>query len=77
MNKNIIIVLAGGFLIALLVALMVNAALSGSKKSEVVEVKKVQILVAAKDLSVGKDLKEGDLKWQSWPADSMFMGANM
>lgn len=75
MNKNIIIVLAGGFLIALLVALMVNAALSGSKKSEVVEVKKVQILVAAKDLSVGKDLKEGDLKWQSWPADSMFMGA--
>lgn len=75
MNKNIVIVLAGGFLIALLVALMVNAMLGGSKKSEVVEVKKVQVLVAAKDLSVGKELKEGDLKWQSWPEDSMFMGA--
>lgn len=75
MNKNIIIVLVGGFLIAVLVALMVNAMLSGSNKSEVAVVKKVQILVAAKNLSVGKDLKEGDLKWQSWPDEAMFMGA--
>jgi pilus assembly protein CpaB len=75
MNKNIVIVLAGGFLIALLVALMVNAALTGSKKDDVKEVKKIQILVAAKDLSVGKELVEGDLKWQTWPEDSVFMGA--
>lgn len=75
MNKNIMIVLVGGFLIAVLVALMVNAALSGSQKKEPTDVKKIQILVAAKDLRVGKDLSEGDLKWQAWPEDSVFMGA--
>lgn len=75
MNKNILIVLAGGFLIAVLVALMVNAALNGSKKEVVSDVQKVEILVASKDLPVGHDLKEGDLKWQSWPESAMFIGA--
>lgn len=75
MNKNIMIVLVGGFFVALLVAVMVNAALSGADKKETKDVKKVQILVAAKNLPVGKELNEGDLKWQSWPEDAMFIGA--
>ncbi len=75
MNKNIIIVLAGGFLIAILVALMVNAALSGKNKKSDVGIETVQILVAAKDLAVGKELQAGDLKWQTWPEDNMFIGA--
>lgn len=77
MNKNIIIVLVGGFFIALLVALMVNAALSGKSQDVSEEFTQVQILVAAKNLSVGRELKEGDLKWQQWPEDSLFVGAIM
>ena len=74
MNKNILIVLAGGFLIAILVAILVQAALSGSKKDEV-DVARTEVLVAAKSLSVGRDIRSGDLKWQSWPEDALFPGA--
>ena len=75
MNRNIIIVLAGGFLIALLVAIMMSAMLNGSKKEPQIDTSRVEILVAAKDLQVGRELKEEDLKWQVWPEDSMFGGA--
>lgn len=74
MNKNILIVLAGGFLIAVLVAMMVQAALNGSKKEEVSDTR-LEVLVAAKDLSVGREIREGDLRWQKWPEDAMFPGA--
>lgn len=73
-NRNIIIVLAGGFIVAVLVALMVQAALSGGGK-EVEEVPRVQVLVAAKPLGVGREISEGDLKWQTWPEDALFPGA--
>ncbi len=75
MNKNIIIVLAGGFLIAVLVAILMQAMLGGGNKPAPVNKDKVQILVAAKDLKVGRELEEGDLKWQDWPEDNAFMGA--
>lgn len=75
MNKNILIVLAGGFLIAVLVAILLQATLGGSKKDTSLDTERVQILVAAKNLSVGKKLKSGDMKWQDWPKDNAFMGA--
>lgn len=75
MNKNILIVLAGGFLVAVLVAVLLQASLGGSKKDKSLDENRVQILVAAKNLSVGKDLKTGDLKWQDWPKDTVFGGA--
>lgn len=74
MNKNILIVLAGGFLIAILVAVLVQAALSGSKKEEM-DLARIEILVAAKKLSVGREIHGGDLKWQTWPEDALFPGA--
>ena len=74
MNKNILIVLAGGFLIAILVALMVQAALTGSKQEEVVDTR-LDVLVAAKDLNVGREIRAGDLRWQKWPEDAIFPGA--
>lgn len=74
MNKNVLIVLIGGFLVAVLVAVLVQAMIGG-KKQEVVEIPRVEILVAAKDLSVGRELREGDLKWQKWPEDNMFAGS--
>lgn len=73
MNRNVLIVLAGGFVIAILVAMLVQASL-GSKKKDTVE-KKVEILVAMRDLKVGNELGEKDVKWQAWPETMLFDGA--
>jgi pilus assembly protein CpaB len=75
MNKNILIVLAGGFLIAVLVAVMVQSSLSGSKKQDEKAQKRVEILVAAKDLKTGTEIESGDFKWQKWPEETLFVGA--
>jgi len=72
MNKNVLIVLAGGFVVAILVAVLVQASLGGKKTDDTGP--KTQVLVAAKNLTLGKDLAEGDLKWQTWPG-SAFEGA--
>jgi len=72
MNKNIVIVLAGGFLIAILVAMIVQASLGGKPKKG--EADTVQILVAAKALSAGTTLDETNVKWQDWPKTSVFPG---
>lgn len=74
MNKNVLIVLAGGFVVAILVAVLVQASLGGSKKADDGSVPKSQVLVAAKNLSLGTNLAEGDLKWQTWPG-TPFEGA--
>lgn len=76
MNKNILIVFGGAFLVAILVALFVQVTL-GTKKTvqPVVEETKVQILVATKDLGIGRELQDGDLRWQEWPEASVFPGA--
>lgn len=77
MNRNLIIVLAGGFLIAVLVAVMVQASLKGGKKEKVAvkEEPRVEILVAAKNLGIGAELKEDSVKWQEWPKNAVFEGA--
>ncbi len=72
MNKNVLIVLAGGFVVAILVAVLVQASLGG-KSSDTGA--KTQVLVAAKDLPIGTDLSAADLKWQTWPGDKAFTGA--
>lgn len=76
MNKNILIVLAGGFLIAVLVAVIVQASLSGgkskSKSSQSGEM--VRIIVAAKSLSTGDELNENNMRYQQWPKDAAFEG---
>lgn len=69
MNKNVLIVLAGGFLIALLVAIIVQASF-GSKSEGTLEV-----LVAAKSLTTGAAVNDDNFKWQAWPKDSVFEGA--
>lgn len=69
MNRNLLIVMGGGFAIALVVALLVNATLGNKKNDGTVE-----ILMAAKALPVGTDLKDTDLKWQSWPENGLVPG---
>ena len=76
MNRNVIIVLVGGMLIAILVAVLVQASLSGGKKKvETQDAPKVKILVAAKDLDVGSGLGEKNVKWHEWPKNAVFPGA--
>lgn len=75
MNRNIVIVLIGGFLVAVLVAILLQASMGSSKKGKDLDAERIQILVAAKDLTVGRELKSGDLKWQDWPKDASFGGA--
>lgn len=73
MNKNVLIVLVGGFVVAILVAVLVQASLGGKKVDD--NAPRTQVLVAAKDLALGKELAENDLKWQTWPGDTAFSGA--
>lgn len=73
MNKNVLIVLVGGFVVAILVAVLVQASLGGKKQDDTGP--KTLVLVAAKDLPLGKELAEGDLKWQTWPGQQAFNGA--
>ncbi|MDB2682927.1 Flp pilus assembly protein CpaB [Alphaproteobacteria bacterium] len=77
MNKNILIVLGGAVVVAVLVALLVQLTLGGKEAPVVQQEAKVQILVADKDLSIGSELKSGDLRWQSWPKGALFAGATV
>ncbi len=65
MNKNVVIVLVGGLIIAILVALIVKVGLSGGKESG------VQILVAARNLPAGYNLTEKDVAFKNWPEGSV------
>lgn len=75
MNKNILIVLAGAVLVAVLMAVLVQMMLGGKEDVAVKEEPKSQILIAAKDLRIASELDKGDLKWQSWPKSNLFPGA--
>ena len=68
MNKNIIIVLAGGFVIALLVAIIVQA--SFGKKVDMIE-----IAVASVALPLGTELTAQNVKWKKVSPDSVFDGS--
>jgi len=74
MNKNILIVLGGAILAAVLVAMLVQVTLGGKKPDRVVE-NGVEVLVAASDLRKGAELGEGDLEWKKWSEDALFKGA--
>ena len=77
MNKNLLIIMAGGFLVVILLVVLVSSMMGGKKKEpvKVAEAKKTEILVAARDIKLGTDLSQEDLKWQVWPEDSVFKGA--
>jgi pilus assembly protein CpaB len=57
-------------------AILVQVMLGGDDKPAPVEQEpRAQILIAAKDLSIARELKSGDLKWQNWPKSNLFPGA--
>lgn len=69
MNKNILIVLGGGFLVAVIVAVIVQA--SFAKKNT----NMVEVAVASKLVKVGETVTDSNFKWQEWPKESVFAGA--
>lgn len=75
MNKNVLIVLGGAVAVALLVAVLVQVSLGGKKDVPVAQEAKVEVLVASKDLGIGRELQADDLRWQEWPKSSVFPGA--
>lgn len=75
MNKNILIVLGGAVLVAVLVAMLVQLTLGGDDSTPTDQEPRVEILVADKDLGIGRELKAGDMRWQEWPKSNVFPGA--
>ncbi|MES2729106.1 MAG: Flp pilus assembly protein CpaB [Pseudomonadota bacterium] len=65
-----LIVIGGGFLIALTVAMLVQATLGG-KPDET----KIEVLVAARSMTTGAEVKPMDVRWQAWPEAAMIPNA--
>lgn len=75
MNRSTIIIVASGFFFALLAAMAVQMLGSGGRKSDDAPARMVEVLVAAKDIAIGEELKPGSTTWTSWPETSNFSGA--
>mgnify|MGYP003632070647 CR=1 FL=1 len=76
MNRNVLIVLAGSLLTAIIVGLIAQSALkSDPAPLAVSSVEMTEILVTAQAIPAGKRVEKTDLKWQEWPEDAIFPGA--
>lgn len=64
------IVIGGGFLIALTVAMLVQATLGGKSDES-----KVEVLVASRTMATGAEVKATDVRWQAWPESAMIPNA--
>jgi pilus assembly protein CpaB len=76
MNRQRILVLAGAFVAAIVVAFVVSHLLGGStEKAKAValppRIAMSEILVASADLSPGTQLTTSDVHWQQWPKASV------
>jgi pilus assembly protein CpaB len=73
MNKNMLMILGGAAVVAVLVALVVQAMLSPTGGTPQ-QTASVEILVANKKLVTGEKLKPEDVRWQAWPETAVFKG---
>jgi pilus assembly protein CpaB len=71
MNKTILMIMGGALIVAVLVAVLVQAKLGGGQKAQI---DSSEILVAKRKLSTGDILTPEDIRWQSWPEASFFKG---
>jgi pilus assembly protein CpaB len=74
MNRNLIIVMSGGAIVAILVAFLMQAVMSdqGGGKKVKKKAPMAEVLVAARDKQLGQTLSSADLRWQKWPEDAVF-----
>jgi len=75
MNVRSLILVIAALLIAVITAFMARALMSGRDDAQPTQVVKpstdTKVLVAARALPAGRILQADDLKWQSWPEDSV------
>lgn len=76
MNRNVLIAFGGATLIALVVAIMLNAMLKGGHKEDVAEtpVAKTEILFATQEIKPGQLLSDENITWKAWPQEAVFPG---
>lgn len=72
MNRSVLMIMGGALLVAIVVAMLVNAKLSPKTKKEA-DVSN-QVLVANRQILTGEVLKPEDVRWEPWPAGGMFQG---
>lgn len=72
MNRSVLLIMGGALLVAIVVAMLVQAKLGGSKTADAGP--QSQILVAAKRLETGTTLSQEDVRWQDWPESGVFAG---
>lgn len=73
MNKSVLLIMGGALIVAITVALIVQAKLA-PKSTAGAAPKMVEILVANKQIPVGDTLKAADVRWQKWPESGAFKG---
>jgi len=73
MNKSVLLIMGGALVVAITVAIIVQAKL-GPKAKDGGAPKTVEILVASKQIVLGETVKETDVRWQIWPETGAFKG---
>lgn len=74
MNRTVVMILGGAVLVAIIVAMLVQAKLSPSGDKAGAK-PTIEILVATKKLETGVRLKADDVRWQAVAEDAIFPGS--
>ncbi|MCC7037301.1 MAG: Flp pilus assembly protein CpaB [Alphaproteobacteria bacterium] len=72
MNRSVLMVMGGALMVAIVVALIVQAKVSpkGPAKADT----SAQVLVANKQMLIGEKLKNENVHWEPWPSGGMYSG---
>lgn len=73
MNKSVLLIMGGALVVAITVALIVQAKLTPKSGSGPAP-KTVEVLVANKQILIGDTLKAADVRWQTWPESGAYKG---
>lgn len=74
MNKNVLIIMGGALIVAIVAALLVQKQFT-PETDEAGAVPTVQVLVADESISVGEEVTAEKVRWQDWPEEGVFRGA--
>ncbi|MFH1158898.1 MAG: Flp pilus assembly protein CpaB [Pseudomonadota bacterium] len=74
MNKSVLMIMGGAFVIAIAVALLVQMKLAPKESRQSMATAGTEILVTKKTLQIGETLKATDVGWTSMPDNLVFKG---
>lgn len=72
MNKSVMLIMGGALIVAIIVAMIVQAKLTPKAQDNTAPTS--QILVASKDLALGAKLQPTDVTWHDWPENAVYAG---